>query len=179
MFTSPRNSLMEFVKIYFWTATIHNWEKILLPDVFKETICNSLQNLSERGLIDLFGFVVMPNHIHLIWRMNKMNGKETPRGSLLKYTAHQFKRMLTQEELLKFKVSAANKAYEFWQRDALAIELYSPEVANQKLEYIHLNPLGERWHLVQDPCDYEYSSARFYEVGDLRFDFLKHIGEEF
>jgi REP element-mobilizing transposase RayT len=179
VFKTPRNSLMEFGKIYFWTATIHNWEKILLSDDFKETITGSLQYLSEQCLIDVFGFVIMPNHMHLIWRLNEMNGKEMPSGSLLKYTAHQFKRMLPPEELVKFKVSAANKEYEFWQRDSLAVELYSPDVANQKLEYIHLNPLGERWNLVDDPCDYVYSSALFYECGKSRFDFLKHIGEEF
>ena len=179
VFTTPRNSWMEFGKIYFWTATIHNWEKILFSDDFKETITGSLRYLSEQGLIDVFGFVIMPNHMHIIWRLNEMNGKETPSSSLLKYTAYQFKRMLPPEELVKFKVSAVNKEYEFWQRDSLAIELFTPEVANQKLEYIHLNPLGERWNLVDDPCDYEYSSAKFYETGESRFDFLKYVGEEF
>jgi len=32
----------------------------------------------------------MPNHIHLIWQQNKLNGKETPKGSLLKYMGHMF-----------------------------------------------------------------------------------------
>lgn len=141
VFTSPRNSWMESGKIYFWTATIHHWEKILQTDVYKEVITHSLKYLSDRALIDVFGFVIMPNHMHLIWRMKEMNGKETPRGSLLKYTAHQFKTMVSAEELIKFKVSAANKKHEFWQRDALAIELYTPDVAYQKLEYIHLNPM--------------------------------------
>jgi len=32
----------------------------------------------------------MPNHLHLIWKQNNMNGKETPQGSFLKYTAPEF-----------------------------------------------------------------------------------------
>ncbi|MCP4461149.1 MAG: transposase [Cytophagales bacterium] len=148
-FSAPRNSSMEFDKIYFWTATIHKWDKMLLPAAFKETITDSLTHLSELKTIDVFGFVIMPNHLHMIWRMNDMNGKETPRASLLKDTAHQFKSMLEPNELPRFKVTAANKKCEFWQRDALAIELYTPEVAYQKLDYIHLNPLAEHWNLVK------------------------------
>ncbi|MCP4458282.1 MAG: hypothetical protein GY816_09715 [Cytophagales bacterium] len=59
------------------------------------------------------------------------------------------------------------------QRDSLAIELYSPDVAYQKLDYIHLNPMTNNWNLVVDPCDYVYSSAAYYDRGDVRFEFLK------
>ncbi|MCP4473507.1 MAG: transposase [Gammaproteobacteria bacterium] len=102
-----------------------------------------------------------------------MNGKETPKASLLKYTAHQFKTMLTAKELATFRVNAQNKKHQFWQRDSLAIELYSPDVAYQKLDYIHLNPMTNNWNLVVDPCDYVYSSAAYYDRGDARFEFLK------
>lgn len=42
----------------------------------------------------MFSFVIMPNHIHLIWRINEMNGEESPHASFLKFTAHEFKKML-------------------------------------------------------------------------------------
>jgi REP element-mobilizing transposase RayT len=32
----------------------------------------------------------MPNHVHLVWQQLQKNGKETPQGSFLKYTAHEF-----------------------------------------------------------------------------------------
>ncbi len=82
-------------------------------------------------------------------------------------------------ELAKYFVEAPNKAYEFWQRDSLGIELYTPEVAYQKLEYIHSNPLVEKWNLVADPSDYKFSSASYYEKGLTQFSFLKHLREEF
>jgi len=90
---------------------------------------------SSKGLIDVFGFVIMPNHVHFIWRMKKM---KKLLGSFLKYTAHQFKKVIKPSELEKYKLNAANKSHEFWQRDSLAIELYSQKVAYQKLDYIHL-----------------------------------------
>ncbi|MEQ9422872.1 MAG: transposase [Cyclobacteriaceae bacterium] len=173
-----RKSSIEIGRIYFWTAIINKWQHLLRTDSFKDVIISSLQYLHTKNLIDVFGFVIMPNHIHLIWRINNMNGKESPASSLLKFSAHQFKKMLSSHELSNYKVTRDNKSYEFWQRDSLAIHLYSPEVMYQKLEYIHGNPTTERWSLVKDTCDYVYSSASFYEKGSKRFTFLKHIGEE-
>lgn len=97
--------------------------------------------------------------------MKEMNGKETPKASLLKHTAHQSKKLLLTEPdnpLTKYAVTAENKRHEFWQRDSLAISLYSRPVAYQKLDYIHANPAAEHWSLVKDPSDYYYSTAAFY-----------------
>ena len=88
---------MSYGSIYFWTATIQNWNHLLLPDACKDVIIGSLQNLSDRRLVDVFGFVIMPNHVHFIWRPLNPNGNETPQGSFLKFTAHQFKRQLVDE----------------------------------------------------------------------------------
>lgn len=173
---------MEVGEIFFFTATINGWKHLLKKDKYKEVIIDCLRNLSERGLADVFGFVVMPNHIHLIWRTNSRNGKETVQGSFLKFTAHCFKKLLIRDtpgELIKYAVTANNKQFEFWQRDSLAVHLYSPEVAWQKLEYIHLNPLAEHWQLAADPGDYFYSSASFYERGIGDFNFLRDLRGEF
>ncbi|MEO6228519.1 MAG: transposase [Ferruginibacter sp.] len=176
-----RKSFIQTGNIVFWTATINGWRHLLKEDRYKQIIIDSLRNLSERELIDVFAFVIMPNHIHLIWRINKMNGKETPQGSFLKYTAHQFKKLLLDnpDSLIKFAVNAPNKQYEFWQRDSLAIDLYSRNVMLQKLHYLHMNPLAPHWQLANDPADYFWSSANFYERRIMEFDFLKDIWEVF
>jgi REP element-mobilizing transposase RayT len=177
-----RKSFIEIGEIYFWTTTINNWHKLLLQDEYKDVIIESLQYLSDNNKIDVFAFVVMPNHIHLIWRTKELNGKETAQGSFLKYTAHAFKKLLKKEapgSLLPYVVSANNKSYEFWQRDSLAIRLYSREVAMQKLKYIHNNPLAEHWSLVTDPSAYKYSSACYYEMDKKKFAFLKDLLQEF
>jgi len=173
---------MDIGEIFFWTATINGWQKLLSADSYKEIIVNSLEWLSQAQIMDVFGFVIMPNHIHLIWRSKKLNGKETGQGSFLKYTAHAFWRMLDKEDskkLLFYRVEADNKNHEFWQRDSLAIHLYSRKVAFQKLDYIHYNPLAKHWKLTKDPCDYKYSSARYYELGEKNFAFLKDLRDEF
>ena len=176
-----RKSHIEKGEIYFWTATINQWFHLLEKDEYKNVIIDSLQYLSDTGKVDVFAFIIMPNHIHLIWRTNEPNGKESPQGSFLKHTAHEFKKMLQREghdQLNKYKVKAANKDYEFWQRDSLAIPLFTRKVAFQKLKYIHNNPLAEHWQLVKHPCDYKYSSARYYELNEKNFSFLKDLWEE-
>lgn len=182
MLRIERKSHMRLDEIYFWTASINKWQKLLLDDSYKDIVISSLEYLSDESKIDVFAFTIMPNHLHLIWRMLDFNGKETAQASFMKYTAHEFRKALLKEnrnKLMSYKVNAENKKYEFWQRDPLAIPLYTKKVAYQKLNYIHANPLTDHWKLVTDPCDYHYSSARFYEMNDKTFPFLKDLREEF
>ena len=182
MFEQQRKSYIEIGKIYFWTTTINSWYHLLKDVQYKEIIIESLKYLSELKKIDVFGFVIMPNHVHLIWRINELNGKETSQGSFQKFTAHEFKKRLKLQNpifLDKFKVDAINKIYEFWKRDPLAIELYTKGVAYQKLDYIHNNPLAEHWNLASEPSEYKYSSASYYERGDKSFTFLKDLRDEY
>ena len=179
--SDKRKSYIEIGEMYFWTATINNWNYLLKEDKFKEVIIGSLQTLSEKGLIDVFAFVIMPNHMHLIFRTNRLNGKETVQGSILKFTAHEFKKLLKDNPaaLVKYAVDTHNKKYEFWQRDSLAVHLYSKHVMLQKLNFIHLNPLAAHWNLVNEPSKYNYSSAKYYEMNEKNFDFLKDLMQEF
>jgi len=34
-------------------------------------------------------------------------------------------------------------------------------------------------YLVKDPCDHEYSSVRYYEMDEKKFDFLNDLRKEF
>jgi len=180
-FKVKRKSVMELGEIYFWTATIHKWIPLLQTDSAKDMILNSLKYLSTKDKIDVYAFVIMPNHIHLIWKLNALNGKELPHASFLKFTAHAFKAELikTPEKLSRFFVDEGNKEFNFWQRDSLAVKLTSREMAFQKMDYIHKNPLADHWNLATRPEDYLFSSASFYEKGEDRFGVLKDIREEF
>ena len=53
----------------FFTATILKWQHLLKPDKYKDVVMQSLQFLVRDKRILLFGFVIMPNHIHVIWQM--------------------------------------------------------------------------------------------------------------
>ena len=137
MESSNRKSHTELEKIYYWTASIHKWNPLLADNRNKNIIIDSLKYLSDLNLITVYAFVIMPDHLHLIWQQNGKNGKETPKGSFMKYTAHLFLKQLKDSgEAEAFLVNTSNKKYEIWQRDSLGIEIYSSEVAMQKLGYI-------------------------------------------
>ena len=75
----------------------------------------------------------------------------------------------------QFIVNAKDRKYQFWERNSLSIDLWTPAVFMQKLDYIHDNPLQEKWQLVTFPEDYKYSSAKFYETGVDEFGILTHF----
>lgn len=75
-------------------------------------------------------------------------------------------------------INAPNKKYEFWQRDSLAVHLYGKDIAYQKLDYLHSNPLAEHLQLANDPCEYEYSTAKLFEMGINSFSFIKDLRNE-
>lgn len=163
--------------IYFYTATILDWKHLLKSDKFKQIILASLAHLIEKEKISVYGFVIMPNHIHLIWENICANGKEMPHASFMKFTAHQFLQELKETNatlLSQFEVESSSRNYRFWQRDSLPILLYNRKILEQKLDYIHLNPLQAHWNLVTDPNDYPYSSCSFYEKDDNKFNWLTH-----
>jgi REP element-mobilizing transposase RayT len=117
----------------------------------------------------------MPNHIHLIWELKKFNGKESPVGSFKKYTSHIFLQriMNTAPGIMEdFEVDWKCRDYNFWKPDPDWFALNKTHTVEQKLNYIHNNPMKGKWSLVKHPADYCYSSARFYEHGLKDFDFL-------
>ena len=82
------------------------------------------------------------------------------------------------EELKKFSVYASDRNYNFWQRDPLAISIFSREMALQKLNYMHYNPIQEHWKLCNAPEEYRYSSASFYEMQQDEFKIVTHYLED-
>ena len=171
---------MELGEVYFFTATITKWRNLLQPDKYKQVILDSLRHLVINGKIAVYGFVIMPNHIHLIWELLEMNGKELPHASFMKYTSHQFQkdlRMKHPDILEMFKVDLETRQYHFWQRDSMPIYIYTPKVVFQKLEYIHNNPVRGKWSLAESPESYSFSSAKYYMTGEDSFSFLTHISD--
>ncbi len=170
---------MDFNTLYYYTATITEWKKLFSPDKYKDVLIESLKHLVERNKITVYGFVIMPNHIHLIWELLEMNGREKPDASFMKFTSHAIQKDLRMNHpavLELFKVDLETRNYQFWKRNSLPILLYTPEVIYQKLNYIHNNPVQGKWMLADSPIDYKYSSAKFYETGIDEFGFLTHIG---
>jgi putative transposase len=173
---------MELNEVYFYTVAILDWIPLLETEKFKLIVVNSLIHLVQKQKLLVYGFVVMPNHIHIIWENKAINGKEMPYASFMKYTGHEFLKELRQTNdplLNRFKVDRDSRIHQFWQRNGLPILIFNRKILEQKLDYIHSNPLQEHWNLVSDPNDYYFSSCSFYEQGDNRFSWLTHYMDVF
>ncbi len=173
---------MELNEVYFWTSTIKDWKHLLKPDKYKSLIIKILKDLLSRKLIILYGYVIMPNHVHFLWEAIAKNGKEMPHASFNKAIGHLIIKDLKihhPKVLLQFEVNEKERQYRIWRRDALAILIDSREKFEQKLEYTHLNPMQEHWNFCSMPEDYKWSSARYYESGFEQNDMITHYMERF
>jgi len=159
----------------FITVTCLERKHILNEDRFKDIIIDSLSFLGRTKRVCIYGFVIMSNHFHLIWQMVDDHIREEVQRDFLKYTGQQILKQLRNEksEMLKeLLVQTKDRKYQVWNRNSLGIPLWSPSVFNQKLEYIHNNPIKAR--LYKYPEDYKYSSADFYDKNEKDWGFLVH-----
>ena len=163
----------------FFTATILKWQKLLKPDKYKDIVIDSFRFLVADKRIKMYAFTIMSNHLHLIWQMQPLIHPAHVQRDFLKYTAQHIRYDLWQHHpavLPYFRVDAADRDYQIWKRKPLSIELRTDKVYQQKLDYIHWNPV--RAGICKLPEEYKYSSAFFYETGNDNWGFLSHYRDE-
>ena len=73
---------------------------MLKNDDNKMIVISSLQWLVQNGLVEIYGYVIMPNHIHLLWQQLRMNGNEFPKNSFEKFTAKSLVKKMKQQNAL-------------------------------------------------------------------------------
>ena len=159
----------------YFTATNLEWKKLLQPDKYKDIVISSMKFLVKDKRVKIFSFVIMDNHLHLIWQMLPDNDPEAVQRDFLKYTAQRIKKDLEKNYpsvLAQFKVDAKDREYQFWERNALSVELRNHPAFLQKLDYIYWNPV--KAGLCKLPEEYKYSSALFYKSGIDNWGFLTH-----
>jgi len=170
--------------LYFVTMTIVKWLPVLADKEFCRLILESLKFCQkEKGLI-IHCWCIMPNHIHLIISRSK---PEFTLGNIIrdfkKFTAKDIIRQLDDSNLAHkyyvniFRRKASqikrNKNFKVWKDGSHPILLDTNFLIDQKLEYIHYNPV--KANLCEAPEDYVWSSARDYMMkykGELAVEFI-------
>ena len=159
----------------FFTATIKDWKPLLKPQKYKIIILQSLKQLVEDNKIILHAYCIMQNHIHIIWQIKGVIPISEIQKSFLENTAKKIKMDLqsSHPEVLKlFTSTQKDRTYHIWKRKALSIELFTPAVFEQKVDYIHNNPVAAG--LCELPEQYSFSSARYYYDGTDEWEMLTH-----
>jgi REP element-mobilizing transposase RayT len=160
--------------LYFITTAAIHHAHLFQRDLIKRILVDSLNTGRILGQYELYAFVIMPNHIHIIIKcLNNHQPKDVVR-EYKKATAKLILRQLAAEgadellEQLAQVVSRTQKQrFAVWEPEYQAKNIYSSEFVNQQLNYIHNNPLQPHWRLAGRPEAYIWSSARFYAgLGD-------------
>ncbi len=162
----------------FITITCLNWLPLLHNDLHKQIIIEAIENRVATKQVTIYAFVIMPNHIHIIWHLHDNIIREDFQRDFLKFTARSllnFMRMNEDPQIKLLKVKTVDRSYQVWERNSLSIDLYSEKLFLQKMRYIHNNPIQQKWKLADFPENYKYSSAGFYENGNEAFGWLTHF----
>jgi len=158
-------------RAYFVTFTIVEWLNVLADDEGKMIIINSLKHYQQSRGLTLYAYCIMPNHVHLIAQSNGKEFLSAVLRDLKKQTSKEIAGQLKNRDDNESKIAIeifANEGrrlkriskYKVWQDGNHPILLYSNKFIQQKLDYIHSNPV--KAGLVVNPEDYLYSSARNY-----------------
>ena len=125
--------------------------------------------------MDIYGYCIMPSHVHLIFRSTNAD----PSGLIRDFKGYTARTLLKQIEdhpqesrkewMLQIFENAGKKnsnvtCRQFWQQHNKPIQIWSLKVFEQKLLYMHNNPVISGF--VTDPVDWKYSSARNYGNDD-------------
>ena len=162
------------------TFTIVGWIDVFSRQVYKDIFISSLKYCqANKGLI-LHSYVIMSNHVHLVVSVQEgfsisdfvRDCKKFTSTQILKYIENNNTESRRDWMLHQFKYFASrhtrNEHYQLWEHDNHFIELSSPAFTQQKVDYIHNNPV--RAGLVYKPEDYVYSSASNYADIDQIID---------
>ena len=167
---STKYKIHEPEGIYFLSFATVEWVDVFTRARYKHIVVESLNYcVREKGLI-IYAWVIMSNHVHLLVKAKNENLSDIIRD-FKKHTAKEiFKSIMDDPESRKDwmlyifknagKLNSNNKVFQFWRQDNHPIEVYSNEVIDQKLDYIHNNPVEAE--IVAVPEHYLYSSAMNY-----------------
>jgi putative transposase len=154
---------------HFITFSVVNWIDALTRNEYKDIIVQSLQHcIAEKGL-KLNAWVLMSNHVHLIAQCKNGFKLSDCLRDLKKYTSKKIMECIknnTKESRKEWMVwmferagkrNSNNTGFQFWQQGNHPIELVTNEMINERLDYLHNNPV--KAGIVYKPEDYVYSSA--------------------
>ena len=164
--------------MYFCTFTCYDW--LCLIDIVDgyDLVYNWFDILKTKGY-ETVAYVIMPNHVHTIlyfpeagYNLNKII------GNAKRFMAYDIIKRLEkagQHDTLNYLAQAVSERerkrgqlHKVFTDSFDAKGIHNEKFFNQKLDYIHLNPVRGKWQLVNDYTKYEHSSASFYETGEIK-----------
>ncbi len=154
--------------LYFVTTTIVRWLNIFTSEPFFRIIIEDLNYcMSNKGL-KLYGYVIMPNHVHYILSTSEGISLSEVMRDFNRHTSRKISEALktnnNRDNLRLFAQTAdfdgRGNIYKIWQEGFHPMAVESDKFFMEKLQYIHDNPV--RKGFVEKVEHWKYSSARNY-----------------
>lgn len=158
--------------VYFVSFAVVEWLDVFTRSEYKDILIDSLHYCQQNKGMEVFAWCIMTNHVHLVFRSANGQKPELLLGDFKRFTSkaiieaiksncRESRKEWLLDQFLKAGTKSSNvEKYQFWRHDNRPIELWSNKVIDEKINYIHNNPVEEG--LVSFPEDYLYSSARDY-----------------
>jgi len=161
----PKN-LKRFVgkgDLHFITFSCYRRLALLRTARAKNVLVKALTEVTKKYGILLVGYVVMPEHVHLLIGESKLGMPSTVVHSLTLRVSKRMRRAGRKKSLsqrtLPFR-EGEPVLPQFWQKRFYDFNVYSAAKRREKLEYMHRNPVTRG--LVKDPNDWIWSSYASY-----------------
>jgi REP element-mobilizing transposase RayT len=170
-FMSSKYKFRDQNKLYFVTSSIVYWLDVFIRNEYKDVVLDSLKYCQEKKGLEVYSWCIVTSHIHMIIGTSGKNLQDIMRD-FKSFTSGTIKDTIknnqqeSRREWLIWMMERAGKqnnhtnGFQFWQEGNHPEELTSNEMMDQKLEYIHMNPVKAGF--VDEPENYLYSSARDY-----------------
>jgi REP element-mobilizing transposase RayT len=167
-------------ELYYLTFQIVGWVDIFTRKAYRDIVIESLQYCAKNKGLNIFAYVIMSNHIHMLAQSQNNNLSDVIRD-FKNHTSRKFLEVIEEgaesrsdwmKVVFGYHGKYKNKQnFQIWTHENHAEHIYSQKFIEQKIEYIHNNPV--RAGIVARPEDYLYSSARNYADLDFVLEIIK------
>ena len=164
--------------LYFVTLTVRHWVDVFTRNEYKDIIIENLDYCRKNKGLEIYAWVIMTNHVHLIIRAKEgcilqdilRDFKKFTSKAIIKAISENLSESRKEWLLRGFNINNGNR---FWQEGNHPIELWTNKVIDEKMDYIHGNPVKAGFVFREQ--DFLYSSAADYfgEKGLLEIDMVR------
>jgi REP element-mobilizing transposase RayT len=160
-----RYKIFETEYPYFLTCTVVTWLPVFTRHECAKIVLDSLSHMHRTCRWTLFAYVVMENHLHMIAKSPTLSTevaqfKSFTARKMIDWLQHKGERSLLEQLAWEKAKHKTDREFQLWQEGSHPKQIESDEMMEQKLEYIHSNPVRRGY--VDEPVHWRYSSARNY-----------------
>jgi putative transposase len=153
--------------LHFITFSCYRRLPLLKTSRARDVFVQELAKLREQMGFLLIGYVVMPEHVHLLISEPKQGTPSTVLQRLKQRVSRRLRKRTRAVPATQIRLrfpEEVRASSPFWQERFYDFNVYSKGKRSEKLNYMHANPVARG--LVKDPKDWPWSSWSFYRRGE-------------